>query len=82
MKVNVPAADGDTTELLSAAGSWPFSAGNAHVVMVAHVALHLWVGACGVNSTTSQPGAHQKLGVKMLLFDVAKAEQKQELSKR
>lgn len=65
-------------ELLSAAGAWPFSAGNAHVVMVS---LHLWVGAGGGNSTTSQPGVHQKPGVKLQLFGVAKAGQKQILSR-
>lgn len=39
IKVAVPTADGETVELLSAIGSWPFSVRNNHVLMVACVAL-------------------------------------------
>ena len=46
MKVAVPTADGGTAELLSAVGSWPFSARNNHVLMVARVALQLAACLC------------------------------------
>lgn len=46
MRLAVPTADGEAVELLSAVGSWPFSARNNHVIMVARVAVQPTARLC------------------------------------